>query len=225
MVSRLTFIRETKVIEYKNSLGKIKTRAKYGLYKCSCGNEKEISISNVNSGRQLSCGCYGIENRSKIATTHGLSKHPLFKIWGWMRTRCQNPNATHYKEYGGRGVKVCKEWNEDFKKFYDWAIENGWEKSLELDKDSIPNKMGIKALLYSPKYCCFVTKKENCNNRRSNKIISYNGISKTMQQWSELLGFNEDVLYNRFKYGWSVEKAITTPVRVNGKNKHLYGNI
>lgn len=182
------------------------------IYKCRCGLEKGINIGNVKSGKQLSCGCFGKETQSKRATTHGLSKHPLFFIWIDMKTRCENEHCTSYEWYGGAGVKICEEWRNRFKNFYDWAISNGWQKGLRLDKDKIPKGLGIQPVLYSPDMCCFITHQENCNNRKSNHPISFNGITKNMTEWQSELGFPKDLIYSRLKRGWSIEKSLSTPL-------------
>lgn len=217
--SYLKFIKET---EPKFSK---KVKFRMGIYQCICGKEVKVAINNAKTGKQRSCGCLRGKMSVESKNSHGLAKHPLFRIWVDMKNRCENKNATNYFRYGGAGIFICDEWRKDFINFYNWAINNGWKKGLRLDKDKIPYELGIVNKSYCPEYCCFITHKENCNYRKSNKLITFNGVTKTMGQWSEQLGFNEDVLYNRFKYKWSIERALTTPVRISGKNKHLYGNV
>lgn len=155
-----------------------------------------------------------IDSKGRRCTTHGLSKTPLFKIWGYMKTRCENKRATAYKWYGGRGVKICDAWKSDFKSFYDWAILNGWKKGMTIDKDKIPLKLGKPAVLYSPEMCCFITHKENSNARRGNHRITYNGETKNMTQWEAELFSGKEVLYNRItRNKWSLERAFTQPLR------------
>lgn len=196
--SRLTFIKRVSILKC--------------LYKCVCGKEKEINCGNVKSGKVKDCGCYEKEFGTKNVT-HGLSKHPLFFVWVDMRTRCLNANSTMYCYYGAIGVKICKEWMEGFQSFYDWAINNGWEKGLRLDKDKIPRSLGIPAKLYSPEMCCFLTHKENCNSRSSNHQITFNGITKNITVWERELEFPKDLVYSRLKKGWSVEDTLTITPR------------
>ncbi len=124
-----------------------------------------------------------------------------------MKKRCENPNCISYKNYGGRSISVCDEWKSDFMSFYDWAITNGYEDGLEIDRKN--NNEG-----YLPDNCHFVTKKENGNNRRTNHVISFRGETKTLAQWSEILELPYKPLELRLnKLKWSVERAFTTPIR------------
>lgn len=208
--SKLTFIRISKQIG-KSPFWK-------AIYRCQCGTEKEINIGNVKSGRVLDCGCY-VKKFGSNVKTHKLSSHPLFRVWVDMKTRCYNSNSWAYKYYGGAGVTICEEWKNDFSAFYNWAILNGWEKGLELDKDKIPTSIGIKPSLYGPNVCCFLTPSENANNRRSNHKITFNGVTKNMGQWEKDLGFPPDRIFDRLYKGWSIEKALTKPLRRSPANK------
>ena len=104
---------------------------------------------------------------------HGLTGHPLHNVWITMRQRCSNPNAHQYKDYGGRNIKVCDEWNNDFQAFYDWCMENGWKKGLQIDRRN-NNKN------YGPTNCHFVVARKNSLNRRlirNGNKTGYNGIT------------------------------------------------
>ena len=203
-VSRLTFIRYT-----------VNKCPKKALYKCDCGNEKEIYVSHVTGGHTRSCGCYRKETHHK----HGLHKHPVHSLWVSMLQRCYNPKHLSYINYGGRGVTVCHEWRKDFMPFYEWAISNGWKKGLQLDKDKKSIQLGITPNLYSPERCQFLTHKVNSNFMRNSFFIEYNGEFKTIQQWAEKLGVNHNSLRSRIRnYGWSVEKAFTTKIKEYGKS-------
>lgn len=205
--SRLTYIKKVSQIK--------------ALYRCICGGIKEIDFNLVKSGRTRSCGCLVKEGSAK-SRTHGLTNHPLYNKWEKMRARCNNPNNKDYKLYGGRGVRVCEEWQNEFMPFYNWCINNGWKKGLELDKDYIPNKLGIEAKLYSPAMCCFLTQKENSNYRRNNHFITYNGKSLNLKQWENELGLNDGILSQRLKLGWDIERALTTPmIDMDGKRSNV----
>ena len=132
------------------------------LTRCDCGSEKILLLQTLKSGLVISCGCYNREKSTKNATTHGMNRTPLHKMWKGMKSRCYNKNMKNYIHYGGRGISVCDEWRYDFKAFHDFAINNGWESGLEIDRTN--NDLG-----YCPGNCRFVTHKENCNNRRENK--------------------------------------------------------
>lgn len=94
-------------------------------------------------------------------TTHGLANHKLYRVWDGIKQRCYNPKNIAYKRYGAVGIIMSDEWKNDFKKFYDWAIDNGWKEGLEVDKDIICNKLKINPKLYSPETCMIVTPRVN----------------------------------------------------------------
>jgi hypothetical protein len=140
-------------------------RAMYVDVVCDCGTKKYIKAVSLRSNVTKSCGCLSVETTIQTHTTHGLSKHPLMSIWSGMVQRCTNKNSLSYSNYGGRGVKICKLWRNNFIEFYKWAIANGWKRGLELDKDIKGN-----GLLYSPKNCCFIDYLENARCKRSIKL-------------------------------------------------------
>lgn len=136
--------------------------------KCDCGNEKIVSASRIKRGDFKSCGCNQFPT-----TTKSYRNHPLYDVWKGMIARCENKNHVAYKNYGGRGVIVCKEWRKDFLSFYTWAIDNGWEQGLQIDKDIKASKMNVPPLLYSPEMCSIVTRSQNARVTRKIKINDY----------------------------------------------------
>lgn len=133
--------------------------------KCDCGNEKILIGYELKKGNWKSCGC----NRTP-RTTFEYRDHPLYDVWKGMKARCGNKNHIGYINYGGAGVRVCQVWQDDFLSFYNWAIENGYRMGLQIDKDIIPAKLGIPALLYSPETCCWVTAAENSQIKSTTKL-------------------------------------------------------
>jgi hypothetical protein len=123
-----------------------------------------------------------------------------------MRRRCNNPNQDAYKNYGARGIFVCSEWQSDFKVFHEWAMANGYQNSLTIER--IDNEKG-----YSPDNCKWVTRKEQANNSRHNRLITYKGKTKTVAQWAEEKGINPKTLRKRLWNGWDVESALEQSVR------------
>ena len=134
-------------------------------------------------------------------TTHGLHKHPLNQKWRDMKDRCTNKNNKYYYRYGGRGIKVCDEWKNDFLEFYNWAILNGWTKGLTIER--IDNNKG-----YYPENCYFATIQQQ--NRNTSRNVVYNNELAT--DASIRLGGNKVLVVDRLREGWSIEKAFTTPV-------------
>lgn len=129
-----------------------------------------------------------------------------------MKRRCYDIDKDNYKFYGERGITICDEWKNNSLNFYNWAINNGYEEDLTIDRINTHGN-------YEPDNCRWITQKEQCNNTRSNKLIEFNGKIQTQQQWTEELNFTNDLIYARLKRGWSVEKALTTPIRKINKNK------
>jgi len=131
---------------------------------CECGSITAASSSNLIQNHTKSCGCYKTDMTKEKNSTHGLSKHLLFRIWIKIRERCghtKGASARKLKYYKNRGIVVCEEWL-DFKSFYNWAIANGWKKGLCIDRIDTNGK-------YSPSNCRFVTQKENTQNMRTSK--------------------------------------------------------
>lgn len=189
--NRLTIIEDLGVVD-----GKKRVNAR-----CECGRVKSFAFLDIVLAQTISCGCA----RGQGHKTHGLSKHPLFKLLADMKTRCTNPNAKAYLYYGGRGIKVCDEWHSNFLNFYNWATENGWEKGLEIDRIDVNGN-------YEPTNCRFVTRKQNSRNKRNTKYATHNGIKLSLIEWSERLNINYEELHKRvFVHGMSIKEAITKP--------------
>ena len=133
---------------------------------------------------------------------------PEYNAWVCMRQRCNNPNHPKYPNYGGRGIVVSPEWGL-FKAFFaDMGCKPTSKHMLER-KDNNGN--------YCKENCCWATNAVQSNNRRDNKVLSYNGKTQTISQWAEKLGINKTTLNHRVMVlGWSVEKALTKPVAKNG---------
>lgn len=155
---------------------------------CECGNHSIVTMNNLRTGKTNSCGCLRDETTKHINYAHGLRKHPLYGVWCNVKTRCYNANTERYKDYGGRGIEMCNEWKNDFSSFYKWAVENGWEKGLLLDRI---NNDGW----YSPDNCRFVNYFVNARNRRllcSNNTSGFHGVTKQTEsnQWGAHIGYN-----------------------------------
>ena len=135
--------------------GKVNGKVHLWLFKCDCGKEVIKRKPYVTSGHLKSCGCLQREAVSNAFKIHGLTKHPLWKVWMGIRARCYNVNSQEYHKYGERGVKMSKEWAESFKPFYDWCILNGWRKGMHIDKDILSKKLGLKIPVYSPEYMLY----------------------------------------------------------------------
>ena len=175
---------------------------------CDCGKKVCVRGDTLKTGSEKSCGCVGIEILKKMSTKHNMSDSRLYKIWGSMKTRCYRKTAINYYLYGGRGIKVCDEWKNNFIAFYDWAIKNGYKDGLTIDR--IDNEKD-----YCPSNCRWATAKQQGNNRRNNRYISFNGKTHTMSEWSKITGVAQYNIYNRLQDNWTVKDALT-------KKEHKY---
>lgn len=183
----------------------------YWKCKCDCGEVVSIAGNDLKSGNTKSCGCFRKENTKMTKTTHGKRNTKLYGVWCAMKSRCSNPNDTHYKDYGERGIAVCNEWLNDFQAFYDWAISNGYKNGLEIDRKD--NDKG-----YSPNNCRWVTRKENMNNTRENVFIAYNGETHTLSEWGDITGTPERLISQRLKNGWSEHEALFGKIKSDTKS-------
>lgn len=141
-------------------------------------------------------------------------RHPLFAVWWAMKNRCYSRKSISYKNYGAKGVKVCDEWRNNYNSFFDWAMNNGWEKGLQLDKDMKAKKMGIAPDLYSPDRCVFVTRSANNLFKDNSIYLEYKGQKKHIAEWALEFKIHKHTLYNRiFVYGMSVEDSFTKKLK------------
>lgn len=151
--------------------------------------------------------------------THGKSYTRLYKVWIDMRCRCNYTKGEDFKRYGGRGIKVCDEWLNDFQAFNDWAFANGYNEDAPKGECTL-DRIDVNGD-YCPKNCRFVSSKTQANNRTNNKMITYNGKTHTVAEWAETLNINPSTLSARLnKYKWSIEQALSTPTMPRGWNLH-----
>ena len=136
---------------------------------------------------------------------HGLSKTRLYNVWSEMKRRCFNPNSCSYKWYGAKGIKIYPQWL-DFKQFYKWAITNGYEVGLTIERIDINAD-------YSPQNCKWITNEEQANNRSTTHHLTYKGKTLSITEWSVLLNIPRTTISNRIRLGWTTERALSTPSR------------
>lgn len=190
--------------------------------KCDCGNIVEVTSHSLRSGNTKSCGCYNIESSTKrivlLNTKHGKSNTRIFRIWNLMKSRCYNKNSINYSDYGGRGIIVCDEWLHDFQAFYDWSIANGYVETKSRTDYTI-DRIDVNGN-YCPDNCRWVNIKVQQNNKRTNKIIEFNGEKHTISEWSDIIGIDYDVLQHRLSSKtYTVERALTEKKNERGKYK------
>lgn len=173
---------------------------------CDCGNYVDKKGSALGRGDSTSCGCLTTEKRSDNAKTHGLSQTKTYWIWHNMKHRCADSDHPSWSNYGGRGITVCDRWLESVNNF----IEDMGERPTGKTLDRIDGDKG-----YYKENCQWITHKQNCNKKRNTPLIFFKGESLTVSGWAEKLGIKQTTLNMRLKsYKWSVEDALTKPVRI-----------
>lgn len=168
---------------------------------CDCGNKVSVMINLLKSGNTKSCGCYKLELITNLKYSHGLRYHPLHDRWSNIKNRCYNPNTQFYANYGGKGIRVCDEWRNSFQSFYDWCIKNGWKENLSIERKDI-NKG------YEPSNCCFISMKEQANNRTNTVWITICGERKNATQWCNYLGLKNTTVLNKIRKGVNPMEAL-----------------
>jgi hypothetical protein len=182
------------------------SRAYRWLCRCDCGAVVSIAGFNLRSGNTSSCGCLAKERLVARSTTHNLTRqHPYeYKTWARLRRRCSNPDEKDYADYGGRGIAVCPEW-ADFAVFF---RDMGPRPSLRHSIDRIDNDGP-----YSPENCRWATPVEQRRNRRDVTLLACGGRSMLLRDWARETGISESTITHRLRRGWSIERALTHPVR------------
>ena len=176
----------------------------------ACGKTNVIVSSEHLKNGQTSCGCLRSQICKETATTHGKSHTRLYGIWCAMKRRCYDPKNARYNSYGARGIVVCEEWKNSYETFYNWAISNGYDENAPRGMCTIERKDVNKN--YCPENCIWATNKEQANNTRTNRIITIDGVSRTISQWAEYTGLRASCISTRInKLGWSEYDAVMTP--------------
>lgn len=183
-----------------------KSSAMFVECRCECGRVAEFRSGSLQEGDTTTCGCskgYALGIPSSIQ--HGLSRTPEYTAWIRMRRACYDKGNASYDDYGGRGIAVCDRWLNSFENF---LADMGPRPSAEHSVDRMKNDLG-----YSPDNCRWATRSEQARNRRSSKMLEYNGETKTMADWAESFDIPYRLMKTRVRHGWPMEKIATQPAR------------
>ena len=181
--------------------GRTKSNKVIWKCQCDCGNIHYSTTTDLRHGDCTSCGCYHKEKLGNIRRKHGRTGTRLYKVWIAMKGRCYNPNNLQYSRYGGRGIKVCDEW-QDFEKFETWSNNNGYTSSLSIDRI---NNDGD----YEPSNCRWTDSVTQVRNRSITRKVKYNGEDVTIKELSERYNVNYYNLYDRIvRNKLSIEDAV-----------------
>lgn len=178
---------------------------------CDCGNPCVVRRDHLEKGETTSCGCRVRERMAGLTRTHGMTKTPEYSAWKSMKNRCYRTANANYMDYGARGVVVCERWIDSFENFLsDMGLRPSDNHSLE--RKNVDGN-------YEPENCCWATMKEQNRNRRDNVHLTHNGITMVLSAWAERLSIPAGSLKNRIRRGWTVDRALSTPIRSYPRKK------
>ena len=197
-----------------------KSKHRYWVCQCECEKAeiREVNEYHLIKGNIKSCGCLAKEILSQRTGHRREDKHPHYKriysIYDGMRKRCYNKNKDNYKHYGGRGITICDEWLNDFMTFYNWAINNGYQDNLTIDRiDNDGN--------YEPWNCRWATNEEQVYNKSDTVYITIDDKTKTILEWSRISGLSYSVLWQRYNsLGLKTKEELFKPLKVIVKVIH-----
>lgn len=157
---------------------------------CDCGKYTYTITHRLTSGATQSCGCRAFDvSHAK----HGMTGTRIYEEWLGIKKRCNNENSKSYYRYGGRGIKICPEWENDFMSFYEWAIYNGYNDNLSIDRIDVNGD-------YCPENCRWVSMREQCKNKRTNIFIEHNGETKILSEWCKEYGVDVGRASQRYRH-------------------------
>jgi len=186
------------------------------LCRCACGRETLVAMDSLTRGKSTQCADCAYQSRSHQPRTRNFyasphlprrtSGHPTeARCYHAMIDRCYNPNATSHSHYGGRGITVCQRWRESFQAFLN---DMGARPSSGHSIDRINNDGN-----YEPNNCRWATHTEQQRNKSNNHLVSFRGRTMCIADWADEVGLSWHVLIMRLRLGWTVERAMTEPVR------------
>ena len=195
------------------------------LCMCDCGNIISLRACCFNSGKVKSCGCLKreLDMKRNFAEKHGDARKDnrarLYKIWCNIKTRCYNKNYHRYADYGGRGIIMCDEWRDDYYTFKTWAINNGYNDCLSIDR--IDNNGN-----YCPDNCRWSNNIEQANKKRNSRNITIGDITHTMAEWARQYDIPYRIVQKRIDIlGWEPLDALTRKIRTVKKRSSIKDGI
>jgi hypothetical protein len=186
---------------------------RFWLCKCDCGKFTKVLSGHLMSGRIKSCGCSHVECGKRMGiknTTHGMRKTKASKVysaWRSMKQRCSNQKNAFYKNYGGRGIKICERWKVSFENFFS-DMGNPPSNDYSLDRIDVNGD-------YTPSNCRWATNEQQQNNKSNNVSIKFRGVEKTLAEWADSTGISYSALWHRVNKGWPIEEIFSVPVSKN----------
>ena len=170
--------------------------------KCECGNVTDVTTSNLSTGHTTSCGCTAIQ-KAKERRIYPKEYTKEYQTWRSMKQRALNPKGKNQQWYSD--IPICQEWVDSFDAFLN---DMGTKPTPQHTIERVDNSKG-----YEPSNCIWALPKVQANNRKTNRIITFDGVTQTLQQWADQTGIAYTTIAARIdKYNWSIEDALTKPV-------------
>lgn len=180
------------------------SRGVYWDCSCRCGGFARVITNALRSGHTRSCGCLWKETVPGANRSHRRTGDYLHRTWSLIIQRCCNPRNPAYPRYGGRGIVICDRWRDSFEAF---AADMGERPTQMHTIDRIDNDGP-----YTPGNCRWATRSDQARNRKSSRTLTLDGVTRTAAEWSQITGIHSWTIRQRIdRYGWSVERALTTP--------------
>ena len=172
------------------------------MCKCDCGKTHETTTYLLTSGSVKSCGCLHFSQNNEC-------KSRIYGVWDNMLRRCEKSYTSQYKDYGGRGISVCPEWH-NFETFKKWAYENGYDENAKHGQCTLDRIDSDGD--YCPANCRWTNAKIQSRNKRNNRYITINGVTRLIKDWADIYKISYSTIFSRLSHGWSDYEAVTTPV-------------
>lgn len=204
-------------------VGNAKNRKAQWFCLCECGGSTVTQGTNLTNGNTKSCGCFNISSIKTRNTRHGfavrgkLSKE--YRTWTHMKGRCLNEKDVDYSLYGGRGITTCDRWLS-FNNFYGDMGDS--QKGTSLDRKDVNGNYSCGKCQQCIENgwtanCRWATSTEQARNTRRNHFLTFNNETFCVSEWAEKLGVARELIKDRLRRGWTIEKALTTPVKRTAK--------
>lgn len=194
------------VIKFAGMVKNGKTNVSTWECVCDCGNTVTVRRHNLVSGQTRSCGCLLAETLYKHGGSKRINGDRLYRVWHGMIDRCSDEHSRSYKNYGAKGITVCREWRDSYSSFREWAILNGYDPSAKRGKCTVDRIDGSKG--YSPNNCRIVDMIEQNNNKRTNLFLNIGGKTYRPKQAAKEYGVPYSTLIRRLSSGWTDEEAV-----------------
>ena len=182
---------------------------------CSCGRKTTAPIQSIKKGKKRCKSCSLKDSCALI--THKLSRTRLYVIYNGMKARCYNSRDIGFKNWGGRGIVMCQEWKNDFLVFYNWAIANGYQDNLSIDRINNDGN-------YEPSNCRWATMKEQCNNTRKTIRLTIDGVTKTVSEWAKESPVSAKIIIQRINRSFMNPKDAVFRNKIPQLERNIRGN-